>query len=418
MVLIKKHRMKIFGFDIRRASKKEIQNIVSTNYGSRIFLQSRENAMLLSTVYRCVDVISDSIAQLPLETFKIDSDGFKRPFVDHPVYSLLNEEPNEDMTRYTFFKTMVASVLLKGNAYAYIERDNRGNAIQLIYLPFHYVDIVWIADTSGIQRKRYKVIGFHDLVEPKDMIHVLNFSYDGIIGVSTLTHARQTLSISTDSEQHSQNFFANGAGLSGVLTVEGVRMNEKQRDENYREWQKRVINNSNGVVILEGNMKYQPITINPKDSQLLESRQFNVVDVCRFFSVSPVKAFDLSNSSYATVEATQLAFLTDTVAPMLTKIELELQRKVFLPSEKRLVKAEFNTSGFLRADKAAQATYLQTMFNIGAMTPNEIRRENNLPKVEHGDNAFVQVNIQTLEKATTTPDLSDNSVVNNKKQEE
>lgn len=418
--------MRIFGFDIRRASKKEIQNVVSTSYGSGIFLQSRENAMLLSTVYRCVDVISDSIAQLPLETFKVDSDGFKRPFMDHPVYSLLNEEPNEDMTRYTFFKTMVASVLLKGNAYAYIERDNRGNAIQLIYLPFHYVDIVWITDASGIQRKRYKVIGFHDLVEPKDMIHVLNFSYDGIIGVSTLTHARQTLSISTDSEQHSQNFFANGAGLSGVLTVEGVRMNEKQRDENYREWQKRVINNSNGVVILEGNMKYQPITINPKDSQLLESRQFNVVDVCRFFSVSPVKAFDLSNSSYATVEATQLAFLTDTVAPMLTKIELELQRKVFLSSEKRQVKAEFNTSGFLRADKAAQATYLQTMFNIGAMTPNEIRRENNLPKVEHGDNAFVQVNIQTLEKATTNPVvdpvvdpvLSDNSMVNNKKQEE
>lgn len=414
--------MKIFGFDIRRASKKEIQEVVSTSYGNGIFLQSRENAMLLSTVYRCVDVISDSIAQLPLETFKVDSDGFKRPFMDHPVYSLLNEEPNEDMTRYTFFKTMVASVLLKGNAYAYIERDNRGNAIQLIYLPFHYVDIVWITDSQGIRRKRYKVIGFRDLVDPKDMIHVLNFSYDGIIGVSTLTHARQTLSISTDSEQHSQNFFANGAGLSGVLTVEGVRMNDKQRDENYREWQKRVVNNSNGVVILEGNMKYQPITINPKDSQLLESRQFNVVDVCRFFSVSPVKAFDLSNSSYATVEATQLAFLTDTVAPMLTKIELELQRKVFLSSEKRQVKAEFNTSGFLRADKAAQATYLQTMFNIGAMTPNEIRRENNLPKVEHGDNAFVQVNIQTLEKATTNPVvdpvLSDNSMVNNKKQEE
>lgn len=410
--------MRIFGFDIRKASKKEIQDVVSTSYNSGLFLQSRENAMLLSTVYRCVDVISDSIAQLPLETFKVDSDGFKRPYMDHPVYSILNEEPNEDMTRYTFFKTMVASVLLKGNAFAYIERDNRGNAIQLIYLPFYSVGIVWVVDANGVKRKRYKVVGFSELVHPKDIVHVLNFSYDGIIGVSTLTHARQTLSISTDSEQHAQNFFRNGAGMAGVLTVEGVRMNDKQRDENYREWQKRVVDNSNGVVILEGNMKYQPITINPKDSQLLESRQFNVVDICRFFSVSPVKAFDLSNSSYATVEATQLAFLTDTVAPMLTKIELELQRKVFLPSEKRLVKAEFNTSGFLRADKAAQATYLQTMFNIGAMTPNEIRRENNLPKVEHGDNAFVQVNIQTLEKATKNIDLSDNPMVNSKKQEE
>lgn len=414
--------MKIFGFDIRKASKKEIQDVVSTNYGGGLFLQSRENAMLLSTVYRCVDVISDSIAQLPLETFKVDSDGFKRPFMDHPVYSILNEEPNEDMTRYTFFKTMVASVLLKGNAYAYIERDSRGNAIQLIYLPFHSVGIVWIVDTKGVKRKRYKVVGFRDLIQPKDMIHVLNFSYDGIIGVSTLTHARQTLSISTDSEEKAAGFLKGAGGISGVLTIEGTRVNKEQKEQNYREWNDRIRNSPGGIVIFEQNQKFQTITINPKDAQLLESRQFNVVDVCRFFSVSPVKAFDLSNSSYATVEATQLAFLTDTVAPMLTKIEQELQRKVFLPSEKRQVKAEFNTSGFLRADKAAQATYLQTMFNIGAMTPNEVRRENNLPKVEYGDSAFVQVNVQTLERAITNPtenpDLSDNSMVNNKKQEE
>lgn len=404
--------MRIFGYDIRRASKKEIQDVVSTSFGNGLFLQSRENAMLLSTVYRCVDVISDSVAQLPLETFKVDSEGFKRLYLDHPAYTLMNEEPNENMTRFTFFKTMVASVLLKGNAYAYIERDNRGNAEQLVYLNVHSVDIVWVEDKEGVKRKRYKVIGFGDLVDPKDMIHILNFSYDGIIGVSTLTHARQTLGISTDSESKAAGFLKGAGGISGILTIENTRLNQEQKDQNYREWNNRIANNPGGIVIFEQNQKFQAITINPKDAQLLESREFNVVDICRFFSVSPVKAFDLSKSSYATVEATQLAFLTDTVAPMLTKIELELQRKVFLPSEKRQVKAEFNTSGFLRADKAAQATYLKTMFNIGAMTPNEIRRENNLPKVEHGDNAFVQVNIQTLEKATTNPKLSDKLVVN------
>lgn len=350
----------------------------------------------------------------PLETFKIDSEGFKHPFIDHPIYALMNDEPNENMTRFTFFKTMVASILLKGNAYAYIERNKRGHALQLIYIPVHWVDIVWIADNAGVKRKRYKVIGFSELVEPKDMIHVLNFSYDGIMGVSTLAHARQTLGISTDSETHAAKFFKGGANMAGVLTVEGTRLNKEQKDQNYREWSARTdpdTGNPNGIVILEGNMKYQPITINPKDSQLLQSREFNVVDICRFFSVSPVKAFDLSKSSYATVEATQLGFLTDTVAPMLVKIEQELQRKLFLPSESGKAKIEFNTSGFLRADKAAQATYLKTMFNIGAMTPNEIRRENNLPKVEHGDNAFVQVNVQTLEKATTNPSLSDKKMV-------
>lgn len=395
--------MKIFGIEIRKALKREISEVTASGYtGNSLFLGSRENAMLLSTVYRCVDVISDAVAQLPLETFSIDSDGFKRPYIDHPVYSLLNEEPNEDMTRFTFFKTMVASVILRGNAYAYIERDSRGNAIQLIYLQTHQVNIVWILDNSGIKRKRYQVVGFKELVEPKDMLHFLNFSYDGIVGVSTLTHARQTLGIATDSEAHAAGFFKGGGNAAGILTVEGVRLNADQKKQNYEEWKIRTdptTGSPNGIVILEGNMKYQTLTINPKDAQLLESRQFNVVDICRFFSVSPVKAFDLREANYSTVEATQLAFLTDTAAPILTKIELELNRKLFKKSEKGRVKSEFNTSGFLRADKSAQGTYLNQMFQIGAMTPNEIRRENNLPKVEYGDNAFVQVNIQPLEKA-------------------
>lgn len=395
--------MKIFGIEIRKALKREISEVTASGYtGNSLFLGSRENAMLLSTVYRCVDVISDAVAQLPLETFSIDSDGFKRPYIDHPVYSLLNEEPNEDMTRFTFFKTMVASVILRGNAYAYIERDSRGNAVQLIYLQTHQVNIVWILDKSGIKRKRYQVVGFKELVEPKDMLHFLNFSYDGIVGVSTLTHARQTLGIATDSEAHAAGFFKGGGNAAGILTVEGVRLNADQKKQNYEEWKTRTdptTGSPNGIVILEGNMKYQTLTINPKDAQLLESRQFNVVDICRFFSVSPVKAFDLREANYSTVEATQLAFLTDTAAPILTKIELELNRKLFKKSEKGRVKSEFNTSGFLRADKSAQGTYLNQMFQIGAMTPNEIRRENNLPKVEYGDNAFVQVNIQPLEKA-------------------
>lgn len=401
--------MKILGYEIRKASKREIREVVASGYtGNSLFLGSRENAMLLSTVYRCVDVISDSVAQLPLETFSIDTEGFKRPFINHPIYSLMNDEPNEDMTRFTFFKTMVASILLRGNAYAYIERDFKGNTVQLIYLQDHQVSIEWILDTDGVKRKRYRIVGFKELVEPKDMIHFLNFSYDGIIGVSTLTHARQSLGIATDSEAHAAKFFKGGANMAGIMTIEGTRVNTDQKQQNYDEWSKRtdpITGNSNGIVILEGNMKYQPISINPKDSQLLESRQFNVVDICRFFSVSPVKAFDLREANYSTVEATQLGFLTDTVAPILVKIELELQRKLFKQSEKGKVRIEFNTSGFLRADKAAQGTYLNAMFQIGAMTPNEIRRENNLPKVEYGDNAFVQVNIQTLERASKNNDL-------------
>lgn len=395
--------MKVFGIEIRKASKKEINSSTMANsgLGRGPLMRKASYPMLLSTVYRCVDVISDAIAQLPLETYLVDSEGFKKPHKEHPLYSLMNEEPSEYMTRFTFFKTLVVSTLLLGNGYAYIERDSRGDVLQLIYQPESSVSIVWVTDINGIPRMRYRVTGFKELVEPKNMIHILNFSYDGIIGVSTLTHARQSLGIAADSEAHAAGFFKGGASAAGVLTIEG-RVNKEQKEQNYQEWSARTDPRTgapNGIVILEGNMKYQPISISPKDSQLLESRQFNVVDICRFFSVSPVKAFDLSKSSYSTVEATQLAFLTDTVAPMLVKIELELQRKLFKPSERRKLKIEFNTSALLRADKAAQAAYWKDLFNIGGATPNEARRENNLPRIEGGDEAFVQVNVQTLTNA-------------------
>lgn len=185
--------------------------------------------MLLSTVYRCVDLISDSVAVLPLKTYRLDAEGFKKEYKEHPAYQLLDMEPNEDMTRYIFFKTLMASVLLEGNGYAYIERDHRLNLLQLIFIPSSHVSIVYITDANGIMRKRYQVVGFKELVDPKDIIHVLNFTYDGIIGVSTLTHARQSLDIATSSEEHAAGFFKSGGSVSGVLTVEGGGRLSKNR---------------------------------------------------------------------------------------------------------------------------------------------------------------------------------------------
>lgn len=386
--------------EIRKAPKREISSISawgSSAYG--YILNSRRMPMLLSTVYRCVDLISDSVSVLPLKTYKLDKEGFKSEYKEHPAYYLLDLEPNEDMTRFVFFKVLMVSVLLTGNGYAYIERDGKLNVHQLIYIPSEKVSIEWITDKRGIMRKRYRVTGFTNLVEPRDMIHVLNFSYDGIMGVSTLTHARQTIDIATSSEESAAGFFKSGGAISGVLTVEGARMNDEQKDQIYQTWYERMEKHPNGIAVLEGNMRYQPIKISPQDQQLLESRLFNVSDICRFFSVSPVKAFDLSKSSYSTVEATQLQYLTDTVLSVISKIELEINRKLFLPSERGMVIAEFDTSAILRTDKKAQAEYWKNMFYTGGATPNEIRRENNLPRKDNGDNAFVPVNVQTLDMA-------------------
>ena len=369
---------------------------------------SESKAMLLSAVYRCVDVISDSVAQLPLEPYYVDDEGFKTKFTKHPTYWLLNREPNDQISRFTFIKTLVTSVLLTGNGYALINRDEKGDAKELIFLKSDSVSVTF---KNG--KKMYNITGMNQLVEAIYMIHILNFSYDGITGISTLKHARNTLGLTADSEAHAEGFFKGGANLAGILKVQST-LTGKQKVDLKTSWQTAfspTTGTPNGVAVLEGNMDFQPITVNPADAQLLETRQFNVIDICRFFGVSPVKAFDLSKSSYSTVEATQLAFLTDTLSPLLEKIELEFERKLYKPSERSRIDVRFDTSVLLRADKQSLANYYNTLFNIGVVSANEIRKQLDLPAIDGGDSHFVQVNLMEIKNAANNIP-SNNNIIN------
>lgn len=377
---------------------------------------STNRALLLSCVYRCVEVISDSVAQLPLEPYKIDSSGYKLKFTNHPTYRLLNAEPNSRMTRFTFIKTLIVSTLLKGNGYAFIERDNLGNATALHYIPSDLVTI--IPPKTLKDNVAYSVTGLSNIIEACNMIHILNFSYDGITGISTLAHAKNTLGLSADSEAHASGFFKGGANLAGILKVQS-NLTSKQKSDLKNSWQTAFSPSAgqpNGVAVLEGNMEFQPITVNPTDAQLLETRQFNVIDICRFFGVSPVKAFDLSKSSYSTVEATNLSFLTDTLSPLLEKLELEFERKLYKPSEKESIDVRFDTSRLLRADKQSLASYYNTLFNIGVVSLNEIRKELDLAAVEGGDNHFIQVNMMEVNKAAQNVP-SNNAIISEDEEE-
>lgn len=391
--------MRLFGYEIeiRRRQRRSELSTLNAWGGGRGWLMSRSQPMLLSAVYRCVNAVSDSLAVLPCEVFSLDGDGFRTRDRQHPLSWLLETEPDGDMTAYTWFKTMVSSMLLTGNAYALIDRDSAGTPRELKYIPSGKVWVTWIND-GGVLRKRYQVAGLSRLVDPFDMVHVLNFSYDGITGISTLEHARQTLALATENEEHASGFFKSGGQLSGVINVEG-RVSKEQKDAIYKTWTERM--DGGGVAVLEGNMKYQPVSISPRDSQLLESRQFAVIDICRFFGVSPVKCFDLSKSSYSTVEATQLEYLTDTVQPVIKRFEDEFNRKLFMPAERGRWEARFDTAALLRSNKSEQAQYLRDLMYAGAYTPNEIRRELGMHKVDGGDEALVQVNMARLKDIGT-----------------
>lgn len=353
---------------------------------------SERGAMMLSVVYRCVDLISNSVAQLPIRIY----DKQKRR-VDNDLSYIVNERPNNTINRYDFIKLLVSSMILRGNAYAIVERDERMEVKALRFVNPDTVTIKTILseDNGTVQEVFYQIGG--KVYEAVNVLHLINFSYDGINGLSTLTHALNSLQIAQDSEATARSFFSGGCNLGGTLTVQGT-LDEEQKKELGNSWMDALSTHGGrpqGVIVLEGGMEYKPISVNPQEAQLLESRKFNVIDLCRFFGVSPTKVFDLSKSSYSTIEAEALAFLSDTLQPYLAKIECELQAKLLSEEQRREYDVKFDTTQLLRTDKNSLASYFSTLFNIGVLSQNEIRSMIDLEPIAKGDKHYIQVNLAT-----------------------
>lgn len=395
----------LFGVETRKKPKQQskIGGFGLCYGGGSTF--SNEHALKLSAVYCAVEQISNGVGSLPLAPYHIDSKGFAVKADDLPICHLLECEPNCRMTRMTFIKLLVTSALLRGAGYAYIERGESGTPIGLHYVPFEYVTV---NPPSRLNEPvTYNVVGIYGEVPASDMIVVLNYSMDGVTGMSTLAYARECLGLAHDENEYSRGFFQNGASVGGVLTVD-TPLNDEQRESIKRSWREsHNQHDPNGVAVLEGGMRFEQISVNPNDSELLASRQFSVVEIARFFCISPTKLFDYSHSSYNTLEASNLGFLTDTLAPWITKIEMEFERKLFPRDQHPKVAVRFDLSKFLRADKTAQSNYYAKLYSIGAMSPNEIRRELDMPAVQHGDKLFIPCNVMELSKAINNGPTSD-----------
>ena len=298
------------------------------------------------------------------------------------------------MTRFTYIKMMVSSMLLRGNAYSYIARDEKGNAQELVYLDSEKVKP--IAHDDGSVTYSVKDCAYE--IPSTDMIHILNVTYDGVNGVSVIKHATNSINLSNASESHANGFFTGGANVAGILKVQGgvTKEQSKQIKSSWEQAFTPGVGRPNGVAVLQGNMDFTPVTISPAEAQLLETRRYNLEDICRFFGVAPTKCGDLTKASYSTVEATQLAFLTDTIAPILEKFEQEFERKLYSKRERANVDVRFDTSVLLRADKSSEADYYTKLFYLGALSPNEIRQRLDLEAIEGGDTHYMQVNLQSI----------------------
>ena len=351
-------------------------------------------SMTLAAVHRCVSVITNAVSSLPVKLYVIDKDGYKQE-IENDLSYYLSKKPNSKMNAYTFYSLIVKDILLNGNGYALIIRE--GGRIK----GFQYVQAGLVSPIDMIDHIEYSVTGVKGMVRQEDILHFMNYTDNGVYGISVLTHARRTLGIADYGDKAAENFYKSGGCTSGFLKFDGPS-NQKQRDEMISAWNTATggpNNGPNGIAVLPANVTYTQLSVNPADAQLLESRKFEVIDICRFFGVSPTKCFDMSSASYSTVEATELAFLNDTLRPLLSKIEMELETKLFKQGEHYDIK--FDVSELLRTDKTSQAQYFTQLFNLGVLSPNDIRKQLDMDAVEGGDIHVAQINLTSIKNLET-----------------
>lgn len=360
-----------------------------------------DESLRLSAVWRCVSLISQSVASLPWDVYRRDQNGNSSLLVNDPIAWLIGHEPNAEMTSFTFRQTMVQHVLLWGNAYAEIVRDARGRAIELHPLFPDYVE----ARRNANGTLYYRVMGVHGSLdlEARDVFHVPGMGFDGIRGYSVVEYALNALAGSRAVDEFSSRYFGQGARPSGIVKVGGEVQGERMDRllETIQRWAHP--KNAHKPIVLDSGMEWQQLTTNPDEAQMLETRRFNVIEICRIFGVPPHMAFDLEKSTQRNIETQNREFLAFGLNPRIIPLEQEANRKL-LSSEFGGRHTRMNVNEFKRGDSESRSAYYQVMRNMGAFSVNDIRRMEGLDTIgPEGDVRVMQGQYVPLETIGEEP---------------
>ena len=391
--------MKLFGFNITR-EKRNFEQPSMISYEQQVanalnfpFLNFSESPYTLSAFHRCVELISSSVANLPISVLFIDKQGNKKQRNNHRLNVVFQ---NMLLTRYQFIHNLVKDVITSGNAFAYIHRDNGGNVKQITYMQPTEVQVVYNKQKGELY---YQIPSISkQKIEPYNIIHLVQNSKDGIVGTSTLSLMNRTLKGAGYAEATALNLFENnGQSPRGILTVES-QLSPKQREDIKSNWASNL--SSNGVCVLQGNMRYQSLSSTANDQQLLESRKFHQEQICQFMGVPPQL---LGMGEPKNIEELTNQFLTFTLQPIITLIEEEFTRKLFAPSEKNF-RIDLDENSMLRMSKSAQASYYSTLLQNGCLSINEVRNELGYEAIKDGDKhiiAYTDIEQNTINNSDT-----------------
>ena len=367
---------------------------------------NERSAMQMTAVYACVRILSEAIAGLPIHLYKYTNNGGKEKAVKHPLYFLLHDEPNPEMTSFVFRETLMTHLLLWGNAYAQIIRNGKGEVIGLYPLmpnrmavdrdeKGHIFYQYQVSDSDAPTMKNGTVN-----LKQSEVLHIPGLGFDGLVGYSPIAMAKNAIGLSIATEEYGAKFFANGATPGGILEYPGT---VKDPDRVRESWNKGFNGkNSHKVAILEEGMKYTPISISPNEAQFLETRKFQIDEIARIFRVPPHMVGDLEKSSFSNIEQQSLEFVKYTLEPWLMRWEQSINRALLSQEEKNTFFVKFNVDGLLRGDYQSRMNGYATARQNGWMSANDIRELENLDRIpaeDGGDLYLINGNMTKLADA-------------------
>ena len=346
------------------------------------------NAVQVSTVYACVRVIAETIASLPVGVYEATENGSQKS-VSHPLYRLLHDEPNPEMSSFVWRETMLSHLLLWGNSYSQIIRSGKTNILGLYPLLPDRMEVD--RDSSGRLTYTYTTTeGGAVQLNPEDVLHIPGLGFDGIMGYSPIALEKNAIGLGIAAEEYGSKFFQNGARPSGILTHPNTVRDPKRLRES---WNATYGGSSNGakVAILEENMSFTPISLPNNEAQFLETRKFQVEEICRIFRVPPHLIGDLSRSTFANIEHQSIDFAMHTIRPWLVRIEQAMNRALFSENEKGRFYVQFNIDGLMRGDYKSRMEGYAIARQNGWMSANDIRALENMNPIpeEEGGNTYL-----------------------------
>lgn len=357
---------------------------------------NEHTAMQMTAVYSCVRILAEAVAGLPLHLYKYTASGGKEKALFHPLYFLLHDEPNPEMSSFVFRETLMTHLLLWGNAYAQIIRNGKGEVIALYPLMPNRMRVD--RDSKGelyYSYTRYSdeapaINGMTVTLRPSDVLHIPGLGFDGLVGYSPIAMAKNAIGLAMATEEYGAKFFANGAAPGGVLEHPGTIKDPQKVKES---WNMAYQGSSNAhrVAVLEEGMKYQPIGISPEQAQFLETRKFQINEIARIFRVPPHMVGDLEKSSFSNIEQQSLEFVKYTLDPWVIRWEQAISRSLLRTDEKKLLFAKFNVDGLLRGDYNSRMNGYAIGIQNGFMCPNDARALEDMDLIpdELGGNRFL-----------------------------